>query len=183
MYSRRKLCHHLDRTQGCLKCSLVANLRHPFLFRQLLLMLSTALVPLHSETRFCSSARSLWLSVLHWYFHCSKTVRARGKSVRLRWLVRSSWEEWIICLGNINVYDHCLYSAHIYPWDTQLLQGCWYLYNSINLDSALQTRYAVVVINSRAAGQNFQLFLVSYTPQVRCVASQVKELKERKYSY
>lgn len=71
---------------------------------------------------------------------------------------------------------------HIYPWDTQLLQGCWYLYNSINLDSALQTQYAVVVINSGAAGQNFQLALVSYTPQIRCVA-QVKELKERKYSY
>lgn len=63
---------------------------------------------------------------------------------------------------------------HMYSWDTQLLQGCWYLYNTINLDSELQTQYAVLAINSKAVGQNFQLFLVFCAPQMRCMA-QVKK--------
>lgn len=66
---------------------------------------------------------------------------------------------------------------HIHSWDMQLLQGCWYLYNSINLDSALQIQYVVVAINSRAVGQNFQLFLVFCAPQMRYMA-QVKELEK-----
>lgn len=142
---------------------------------------STGTTPLHTKTRFCSSGRSPWLRVLCWYFHCFKTVRARSKSVRLRWLMGPSWEEWIICFANISVYNHCFYSAHIFLRHAAF-QGCWYLYNSINLDSALQTQYVVVTINSRAVGQNFQLFLVFYAPQMRCMA-QVKEPEERKYSY